>query len=137
MKANLITLAVIVAFVGWLVLHAGSVEWSPVKGVGAVLAGVGVVLLLVARLQLGASFSVSAQARKLVTTGLYAKIRNPIYVFSAMFLVGLVMVTGRWWLLLVIGPLMLMQTIRARKEEAVLTEAFGDEYVRYKAGTWF
>ena len=137
MKLNLITLVVIVAFVVWLVLHAGSVEWTAVKVVGAVIAGVSVVLLVVARLQLGASFSVSAQARKLVTTGLYAKIRNPIYVFAGLFLVGLVMVTGRWALLALLGILVPMQILRARKEEQVLTQAFGEEYVRYKAGTWF
>jgi protein-S-isoprenylcysteine O-methyltransferase Ste14 len=27
--------------------------------------------------------------------------------------------------------------VRARKEEQVLAEAFGEEYARYKAGTWF
>jgi protein-S-isoprenylcysteine O-methyltransferase Ste14 len=30
-----------------------------------------------------------------------------------------------------------VQLVRARKEEAVLEAAFGEEYVRYKAGTWF
>jgi len=30
-----------------------------------------------------------------------------------------------------------MQAVRAKKESAVLEEAFGDEYRRYKAQTWF
>jgi protein-S-isoprenylcysteine O-methyltransferase Ste14 len=30
-----------------------------------------------------------------------------------------------------------MQIARARKEERVLAAAFGEEYERYKAGTWF
>ena len=30
-----------------------------------------------------------------------------------------------------------IQVLRARKEEKVLGEAFGEEYARYKAGTWF
>src|ERR1039458_3793395 len=41
MKANLITLAVVLAAVVWLVLHANLVEWDAVKVAGAVLAGVG------------------------------------------------------------------------------------------------
>jgi protein-S-isoprenylcysteine O-methyltransferase Ste14 len=49
----------------------------------------------------------------------------------------LVMVTGRWALLALLGILVPMQIVRARKEEQVLTQAFGEEYVRYKAGTWF
>jgi protein-S-isoprenylcysteine O-methyltransferase Ste14 len=54
-----------------------------------------------------------------------------------MFLVGLVIVSERWLLLAPIAVLMPVQIARARKEEAVLREAFGEEYVRYKAGTWF
>ena len=137
MKANVITLAVIVGMTVWLALHVGSVQWTPVKMVGGIMAAVGVVLLMVARVQLGASFSVTAKAKKLVTTGVYSRIRNPIYVFSAMLLVGLVIVSERWLLLVPIALLLPLQMSRARKEEAVLREAFGDEYVRYKAGTWF
>ena len=137
MKANLITLAAVLAAVVWLVLHANLVEWDAVKVAGAVLAGVSVVLLVVARLQLGASFSVKAKARKLVTTGLYSRIRNPIYVFGALALVGMAVVLGNWVLLVLVVLLVPLQLYRARKEEAVLAAAFGEEYERYKAGTWF
>ena len=137
MKANVITLVVIVVMTVWLAAHVGSVAWTPVKVVGGVMAAAGVVLLIVARLQLGSAFSVQAKAKKLVTTGIYSRIRNPIYVFSAMFLVGLVIVSERWLLLLPIALLVPMQVVRARKEERVLAAAFGEEYVRYKAGTWF
>lgn len=137
MKSNVITLMSILVLVAWLVLHASSVEWTGVRVVGAGIAAVGMVLLLVARFQLGDSFAVSAKAKKLVTTGLYSKIRNPIYVFSAMFLSGVAIAIGHWKLLLVLLVLIPLQTFRARKEEQVLAEAFGEEYVRYKAGTWF
>ena len=137
MKANVITFVAILGVAVWLGLHAGRVEWTPVKIGGAVVAVVGLALLLTARLQLGRSFSVSAQARKLVTTGLYSKIRNPIYVFSAMFLSGVAIVMGHPWLLLLLVVLVPVQVVRARKEERVLAEAFGEEYARYKAGTWF
>ena len=55
----------------------------------------------------------------------------------AMLLVGLVIVSERWLLLLPIALLVPMQVVRARKEERVLAAAFGEEYERYKAGTWF
>ena len=137
MKANVITFVVIVGMTVWLAMHVGMVTWTPVKIVGGVMAAVGVALLMAARVQLGASFSVRAKAKKLVTTGVYSRIRNPIYVFSAMFLVGLVIVSERWLLLAPIALLLPLQMSRARKEEAVLREAFGEEYERYKAGTWF
>jgi protein-S-isoprenylcysteine O-methyltransferase Ste14 len=136
-KANLITLAVLLVGVVWLVLHANLIEWTPAKIAGAGLAGFSIAMLVVARLQLGASFSVKAKARKLVTTGLYAKIRNPIYVFGALFLVGIAIVLGNWFLLAIVAVLTPVQIVRARKEEQVLREAFGEEYERYKAGTWF
>ncbi|WP_293909267.1 methyltransferase [Deinococcus sp.] len=133
----MITLAVILGGVVWLVMHAYLVDWDAVKVAGAVVAGVALVLLVVARLQLGGSFAVKAKAKKLVTTGLYSRIRNPIYVFGAMLLVGMSVVLGNWVLLGLVVVLMPLQAYRARKEEAVLAAAFGEEYVRYKAGTWF
>jgi protein-S-isoprenylcysteine O-methyltransferase Ste14 len=137
MKANVITLAVIVGMTVWLTMHVGMVTWTPVKIVGGVMAAVGVALLMAARVQLGASFSVRAKAKKLVTTGVYSRIRNPIYVFGELFILGLSIVLGNWLLLLVGMALVPMQVARARREEQVLREAFGEEYVRYKAGTWF
>jgi protein-S-isoprenylcysteine O-methyltransferase Ste14 len=137
MRTNLITLAALFAAVVWLALHADLVTWNAAKVAGAVLAGVSIVLLVTARLQLGASFSVSAQARKLVTTGLYSRIRNPIYVFGALALVGMAVVLENWVILSLVVLLVPIQMYRARKEQAVLAEAFGQEYEQYKAGTWF
>jgi protein-S-isoprenylcysteine O-methyltransferase Ste14 len=137
MKANVITFVAILALAVWLALHINSVAWTPVHAAGAVIAAIGLVLLLTARIQLGRSFSVSAQARKLVTTGLYSRIRNPIYVFSAMYLAGVAIAIGHPMLLVVLFALVPVQVVRARKEEQVLTQAFGEEYVRYKARTWF
>ena len=57
---------------------------------GAILAATGYILFVVARLQLGKSFSVSPQAKELFTHGLYSRIRNPIYVFVAVMWFGLI-----------------------------------------------
>lgn len=137
MRANMITLAALLAAMVWLALHAYLVEWTPVKIAGAALAVVSLGLLVTARLQLGSAFSVKAKASKLVTTGLYSKIRNPIYVFGAVAILGVAIVLQNWILLAFVVVLVPLQRYRARKEEAVLAEAFGEEYTRYKAGTWF
>jgi protein-S-isoprenylcysteine O-methyltransferase Ste14 len=94
-------------------------------------------MVVVARVQLGGSFTVKAKARRLVTTGIYAKIRNPIYVFSAVLLMGMAVVLSNWVLLGLVVILIPVQRMRARREEAVLASAFGEEYARYKARTWF
>ena len=95
------------------------------------------ILLTIARLQLGNSFSITPQATALVTHGIYAKIRNPVYVFSAILLVGLALFMNQskfLWLLVVLIP---MQILRARKESEVLEAHFGDAYRQYKSTTWF
>jgi len=138
MRANLITLAAaLLAIVVWVGFHIDETQWNGVKVAGAVVAGVSLVLLVVARLQLGGSFSVQAKAKRLVTKGLYARVRNPIYVFGALMLVGIAVVLGNWLLFGFVVLLTPVQIVRARKEEAVLAGAFGEEYARYKAGTWF
>jgi protein-S-isoprenylcysteine O-methyltransferase Ste14 len=86
---------------------------------------------------LGAAFSVRAKAKKLVTTGIYSRIRNPIYVFGELLLIGASMLVERWEILLLVAVLVPLQMVRARREARVLAAAFGEEYARYKAGTWF
>src|SRR5581483_8589965 len=70
-------------------------EWNKERWAGIIIAVPAMVLLLTARFQLGRSFSVSPQARKLVTRGLYSKIRNPMYVFSALLVLGFLLTLQR------------------------------------------
>lgn len=137
MKTNLLTLAVIIVTVVSLLLYAPEVDWSAEKVIGAVIAGISFPLFVLARWQLGSSFSVKAKASRLVTTGLYSRIRNPIYLFGGLFIVGLSLFVSVWGPLAVALVIVPMQVVRARREERVLAEAFGEEYARYKSKTWF
>lgn len=122
----------ITAWIAW------RVPVSPRYIVGLSIGAIGFILWMVARQQLGKSFTVSAQAKALVTTGLYSKIRNPIYFFGGVAFLGVFLAWGNPYALIsVIVIYFVMQTMRARKESAVLEQAFGDEYRRYKASTWF
>jgi protein-S-isoprenylcysteine O-methyltransferase Ste14 len=94
-------------------------------------------LLALARIQLGRAFSVQAKASTLVTSGLYSRIRNPIYIFGGLAIAGLMLWVNRPWLLLIFVVLIPMQVGRSREEERVLTEKFGAEYLEYKRKTWF
>lgn len=111
--------------------------WTPVTIFGVCLIVVGFVFWTAARFQLGASFTVQAEARQLVTRGLYSKIRNPIYVFGSFVLAGGILVFGRPIWLLIFAVIIPLQIWRAGKESAVLEAAFGEEYRKYRAGTWF
>jgi len=111
--------------------------WSPMRIAGLAVMFPALILLTVARFQLGNSFSVSPQAKKLITHGIYSRIRNPIYVFGTFVFVGLFLFLERPLFLLLIVPVVILQITRARAESRVLEEHFGDEYRRYKTSTWF
>ena len=130
------------AVVSAVMLAAGLVamrptQWDAFRLIGLALALLGLVLLTIARVQLGRSFSVTPQARALVTTGLYAKIRHPVYVFGAISVAGLLMYVGRPRLLWILSVLVPLQVIRIRAESRILEEAFGEEYRTWKRQTWF
>jgi protein-S-isoprenylcysteine O-methyltransferase Ste14 len=117
---------------------AVKVPVSPRYVIGMTIGAVGFVLWIWARQQLGRSFTVTAQAKALVTTGLYSKIRNPIYFFGGVAFLGVFIAWGNLYVLAAFLVMYFaMQGLRARKESGVLEEAFGDEYRRYKAQTWF
>jgi protein-S-isoprenylcysteine O-methyltransferase Ste14 len=111
--------------------------WSSRKVIGAVIVELAAPLHLFALWQLGESFSVKAKARALVTTGLYSKIRNPIYLFSGLILAGLSHFLSVWGPSVVAGVLVPLQAYRARNEERVLASTFGEKYQIYNRSTWF
>jgi len=76
-------------------------------------------------------------ATTLVTTSVYSRIRHPIHFFAAVMILGVIIWTGRPWLLIFFAVLIPLQVVRSRKEESVLTEKFGPEYLEYKRKTWF
>jgi protein-S-isoprenylcysteine O-methyltransferase Ste14 len=119
-----------------LLLVFGYPPWPPVRVVGLVLLLPSLVLITLARFQLGSSFSVAPEARQLVTRGLYSRIRNPIYVFGSLVIAGLMLFLDRPYWLLVLALLIPLQVLRARAEARVLEEKFGDAYRQYRAKTW-
>ena len=137
MKTNLLTLAAALAVVALLVAHLWGHPWTPVRIAGAAIGVPSLALLSLARIQLGGSFSVRAKAHPLVTGGLYSRIRNPIYVFGALTIAGIILFAGAPKLLWVLAAHIPLQVYRARKEARVLAARFGDEYRAYKARTWF
>ena len=104
---------------------------------GLCLLVAGFILWTVARFQLGSSFTASAQARQLVTRGLYSRIRNPIYISGSCVIAGAALLLGRPIGLLIFVFIVPLQLWRAHKESQVLEAKFGEEYRRYRAGTWF
>jgi protein-S-isoprenylcysteine O-methyltransferase Ste14 len=123
--------------IGLIVYEHAIPPWTPLRTIGLFLLLAATVALTIARLQLGNSFSVSPQAKKLVTHGIYSRIRNPIYVFGTLVFAGLVLFIGQPYLFLLLIPVLILQFTRARAESRVLEAHFGEDYRHYKASTWF
>jgi protein-S-isoprenylcysteine O-methyltransferase Ste14 len=104
---------------------------------GLAVAAVCTPFWIAARRQLGASFSVRPDARLLVTTGIYSKIRHPVYVFGTPAVVGILVALLGWGALVIAVIVVPVEILRARREEAVLVEKFGAQYISYRKRTWF
>jgi protein-S-isoprenylcysteine O-methyltransferase Ste14 len=121
---------------GW-VFQFGPGPHGLARLIGLLFGLIGLAGVILSRYTLGRSFSVAPKATALVTSGIYSRIRNPIYVSGAIFLLGLVLIVWMPYLPIVLLVLVLMQIIRARREAAVLEAKFGDAYREYRKGTWF
>lgn len=133
-----IALTVIVGMgLGWMIWRFPPAAWTAMQSIGLCLLIAGFALWTTARFQLGKSLTVTAQAKRLVSRGLYSKIRNPIYVFGSCVIAGLILLLGHPRVLLVFAVLIPVQLWRARKEARVLEGKFGEEYRTYRAQTWF
>ncbi|MGA9719060.1 MAG: isoprenylcysteine carboxylmethyltransferase family protein [Acidobacteriaceae bacterium] len=137
MKTNILSSLFLIAALAVLALQFRDQPWPPLRIAGAAIALASLVLVMLARFQLGRAFSIRAKATRLVTTGLYARLRNPIYVFGCFFFLGIAMFIPFWPLLLALIIVIPMQIARARREAAILEASFGEQYLRYRRQTWF
>jgi len=137
MKLNFGTLALVAIVIGFFLGHSWVPPWTVLHIAGLCILIPSFVLFAIARMQLGQAFSVKAKASTLVTAGIYSRIRNPIYVFGSLSIVGFFLASNHpSWLLcfVVVIPL---QVYRSRVEARVLEDKFGEAYVEYKRHTWF
>jgi protein-S-isoprenylcysteine O-methyltransferase Ste14 len=82
----------------------------------------------------------SREVQRLVTYGIFAWMRNPLYVGNFLIWTGFVIGSGVLWFLPVAVILFAIEyTLIVRYEEGVLESIFGDHYVAYKQRTprWF
>jgi protein-S-isoprenylcysteine O-methyltransferase Ste14 len=103
-----------------------------IKLSGTILVMTGTALSAYCLLWLGRSFSIDAQARRLVTEGPYRIVRHPLYVSEAIALAGIVL-ANLSAAAVAIGTLnLLLQYWRILNEERVLRQSF-PEYSLYAA----
>ncbi len=102
--------------------------------IASLISLVGTGLSLFALAHLGRSFSVMAEARRLITSGPYRVVRHPLYVFEAMASLGILLQFFSFYSVLIYLAHCFLQLQRMKNEEAVLEVAF-PEYQSYKLKT--
>ena len=76
----------------------------------------------------------SRNVQRLVTYGIFAWVRNPLYVGNFLIWTGFVVISGvLWFLPAAIGLFAFEYSLIVRYEEGVLESIFGEEYRTYKA----
>ncbi|OBH04587.1 MULTISPECIES: isoprenylcysteine carboxylmethyltransferase family protein [unclassified Mycobacterium] len=109
--------------------HSPVLEWL---GVALCLAGLGILVLSL--VSFGKSFRVgidAAQPGRLVTTGVFARSRNPIYVGFFVFLVGQLLVFPNWVPLIYLVAATALFHRQVLREEEFMRQRYGHLYADY------
>jgi protein-S-isoprenylcysteine O-methyltransferase Ste14 len=109
--------------------YSGAVSW-----LGVLLCLAGLTLLLLSLVSFGKSFRVGIdpdRPDKLVTTGVFAFSRNPIYVAFAFVLLGEFLVFSNWVLLVYLVVAIGLFHRQVLREEEFLKKQYGRQYSEY------
>ncbi len=108
-----------------------SMVWEVASASIAAIGEIGIVVVL---LHLGRSFSMMAEARRLVTSGPYHFVRHPLYAVEQITILGVFLQFRSVTAAVFVVAHFLIQVERMRNEEAVLAQTF-PEYDDYKQRT--
>lgn len=116
-------------------LPAGPALFSPgtplqLGAVGVIAASLG--FSCAALWRLGRSFSLTPEARALVTAGPYRLVRHPLYLSESVTLVAYGLASGRLTFLMVVIAILAIQVLRSRLEERILGNAFPEYQLRFE-----
>ncbi|MFI5237528.1 MAG: methyltransferase family protein [Ignavibacteriales bacterium] len=109
--------------------HSEIISW-----IGVLFCIIGIVLMFLSLVSFGKSFRVGIDVDKpdkLVTTGIFAFSRNPIYAAFAFVLPGQFFVFPNWILLVYLVTGYFLFHRQVLREEEFLKKHYGDEYTEY------
>jgi protein-S-isoprenylcysteine O-methyltransferase Ste14 len=109
--------------------HSELIAWM-----GVLFCSAGLLLLLWSLISFGKSFRVGIDTEhpdKLITNGVFAVTRNPIYVAFAMILLGQFLIFPNWILLVYMIAGVCLFHRQVLREEEYLKKHYGKEYLEY------
>jgi protein-S-isoprenylcysteine O-methyltransferase Ste14 len=111
------------------------IAWS-----GVALTNVGAAIAIWARFCLGEYWSSRVslkEGHRIIRSGPYAFVRHPIYTGMGLGVIGTAIVVGEWRGVLAIALVLAAHSRKALREEALLIQEFGAEYLAYRRSTGF
>jgi protein-S-isoprenylcysteine O-methyltransferase Ste14 len=105
---------------------------------GLIIGAIGLGIACWARYLLGRNWSLSVQKKEnheLIANGPYQWVRHPIYTGLLLLFTGTALIVGDYRGILAILIIFISFWIKLRKEEKLLMEVFGEDYVSYTKRT--
>ena len=109
-----------------------------IRAPALVLIGAGLGISVWARRHIGQFWSARVTLKadhQLIQTGPYARVRHPIYSGIFLAMMGTALFVGEWRALLGVAVFFLGHWLKARREEALLEQKFGEAYKHYRMRT--
>jgi len=134
-----VTLAVLALIIAPIEHFLSPVSPSPIREVAGALVGFGGLLLgFLSFRALGRNFRVFAAPRRsgiLIKSGVYSKVRHPMYTATIMAVGGYVLYFGSLFAAPLWLGVMILYIVKAVKEECLLEQHYPD-YAEYRKHTW-
>lgn len=128
---HLVVLAIIVFYTGQFFLP----NYLIYSSIGLIV--LGLIVLIAAKVAMG-RVTVNIRPEKFISSGIYSKIRHPIYLGIKMIFLGLALaftsLLGLFFVIVILFPYHIYRAIREEKEMNI---EFPSRYFNYKKRTWF
>jgi protein-S-isoprenylcysteine O-methyltransferase Ste14 len=114
--------------------YAGEPPWVAIRWLAALVGLACLALSIECWLRMGKNWRMAVtpdQQTELVTTGLYGRVRHPIYALSILLMLCTLVVVPTWPVALMAAIHIGLMVTKARNEERFLAERHGERYRRY------
>ncbi|MEP7328864.1 MAG: isoprenylcysteine carboxylmethyltransferase family protein, partial [Betaproteobacteria bacterium] len=118
---------------------SGDSAWMPVaRGLAAIVAVLSLAATIKCWARMGKDWRMAVTgepAQPLITDGLFARIRHPIYAFSILLMACTMVILPTLWMIVVGATHIALMLMKARNEERHLLAHHGEAYAQYLART--
>lgn len=111
-------------------------EASSLNYLGLLIWAIGLALWSAGLLAIGKYFHGFPEPKGLVTSGIYSKISNPIYLGGILAFTGLSIFTQQAFIIALTVIQIPFQLYRVGIEQKKLKQKYGEKYLKYKKQTW-